>query len=239
MNELYHNWFTPYLRSEFEMLVFGTSGIPVILFPTERGRFFEAKDSGMIDSVKLLLDRSKIKIYCPDSIDDQSWCNNNIPPDERVKKHVVYEKLIIKDVIEFAQNECNSERVILAGCGLGGYNAFNLTFRHPEYVSHLFCILANYNIKKYLIGHYDDNCYFNNPPDYLPGLTEEWFSQNIQDIHIVLGTHAQDYNFKENLEMSSLLNEKGVRHWLKVHKQGTGWDLYRRLFAEYLSSLKY
>jgi esterase/lipase superfamily enzyme len=29
------------------------------------------------------------------------------------------------------------------------------------------------NIKRFLDGYYDDNCYFNNPPDYLANLSDK------------------------------------------------------------------
>ena len=54
------------------MLVFGHAGYPVILFPTSLGRYYQNKDFGLIDSVAHLLDTGKIKIYCPDGIDEQS-----------------------------------------------------------------------------------------------------------------------------------------------------------------------
>ena len=52
MNERYIRWWTPYLSRDFEMLVFGNGGgLPLILFPTSFGRYYQNKDFGLIDSV--------------------------------------------------------------------------------------------------------------------------------------------------------------------------------------------
>ena len=32
-----------------------------------------------------------------------------------------------------------------------------------------------FDIHQFLDGYYDDDCYFNNPPDFIPNLTDDWF----------------------------------------------------------------
>ncbi len=51
MNERYIKWYTPYLSREFEMLVFGNGGLPLILFPTSFGSYYQNKDFGLVDAV--------------------------------------------------------------------------------------------------------------------------------------------------------------------------------------------
>ncbi|MEW6653016.1 MAG: esterase, partial [Bacteroidota bacterium] len=80
MKEQYHTWYTQYLSRDFEMLVFGHTGFPVILFPTSKGKYYENKDNGLIDSAAHLIENGKIKIYCPDGIDAMSWYNYIIHP---------------------------------------------------------------------------------------------------------------------------------------------------------------
>src|SRR5689334_14042514 len=45
MNEHYLRWWTPHLSRDFEMLVFGNGcGVPLVLFPTSFGRYYQNKD---------------------------------------------------------------------------------------------------------------------------------------------------------------------------------------------------
>ena len=48
MNREYHKWYSPSLSRDMELLVFGHAGLPVIVFPTSMGRFFDYENRDMI-----------------------------------------------------------------------------------------------------------------------------------------------------------------------------------------------
>lgn len=216
MNEFYHKFYSQYLQRDFEMLVFGHSGQPVILFPKTRGRYYEMKDSGVINELSGHIESGKIKVYCPDTIDNESWYNYNIDPSDRVKKHLAYEKTILKDVIDFAKYELDSRRVGVAGFEFGAYHSANLAFKYPNLISNLFCFGGTYDIKRHIMGFYNHDCYFNNPPDYLPGLQDEWYINYLKemDIRIIIG--KEDQYYLENLQISEILSEKKVSHLFDI-----------------------
>lgn len=238
MQEYYHKWYTQYLSRDFEMLVFGHSGFPIILFPTSKGRYFENKDFGLVGSAWQLIESGKIKIYCPDGIDGESWYNYGIHPADRVKTHMAYERVILNDVIEFAKYETGSKSVGVAGCSFGGYHALNIAFRNPDKVSYLITMGGAYDIKQFIMGWYDDNCYFNNPPDYMNNLNDEWYLTRIKRMGIVLGTGEWDICLEENNRISRILGSKGISHWLDI-RQGTGhdWPWWKEMFPHYLSQI--
>ncbi|KAF0153586.1 MAG: hypothetical protein FD143_118 [Ignavibacteria bacterium] len=236
MQEQYHKWYTQYLSRDFEMLVFGHAGFPVILFPTSKGKYFENKDHGLIESVSHLLDDGKIKIYCPDGIDAMSWYNYIIHPADRVKTHLAYERVILYDVIEFAKFETNADKVCAAGCSFGAYHAANLAFRHPDKIKYLFSMGGAFDIKDFIYGYYDDDCYFNNPPDYLPNLNDEWYLNHIKQMKIILGTGELDICLDENRRLSAILSSKGIDHLLDIRPEtGHDWNWWKEMFLEYLS----
>ena len=69
MNREHHRWYSPALRRDMELLVFGHGGTPVLVFPTSMGRFYEYEDRGMIDAVRWKLDRGELQAFCVDSVD--------------------------------------------------------------------------------------------------------------------------------------------------------------------------
>lgn len=238
MKENYHKWYTQYLSRDFEMLVFGHAGYPIILFPTSKGRYFENKDFGLVGSASQLIEEGKIKIYCPDGIDSQSWYNYSIHPSDRVKTHLAYERVILNDVIEFAKYETGSKNVGTAGCSFGGYHALNIAFRHPDKIAYLFSLGGAYDIKQFIYGFYDDNCYFNNPPDYMSSMNDPWYLERIKKMGIVLGTGEWDICLDENKRMSSILSQKGITHWLDIrHGTGHDWQWWKEMFPSYLSKI--
>ncbi len=238
IKEEYHKYYSQYLNREMEMLVFGDGGYPVIFFPEAKGRYFSVKDNGFMEAAEHHLNEGKIKIYCPDSIDGESWYNYNIHPGERVKYHINYENMILNDVIGFAKYETGFVKVGVAGCNLGGYHALNLAFKHPDNIDSLITMGGTFNIKQFIMGFYDDNCYFNNPPDYLPGLSDPWYVDKFREMKIIMGIGEMDSSLNENKYISHLLNQKSVNHWFDMH-QNAGHELlfWKEKFPQYLDAL--
>jgi esterase/lipase superfamily enzyme len=236
MQETYKKWYTPHLSREFEMLVFGQSGYPVIIFPTSMGRYYQNKDFKLIESAAHLIDAGKIRVYTPDGIDNESWYNKSIHPADRVKTHMAYEKVIFDEVLSMAMNETGKSKVCVGGCSFGGYHAVNLAFRHPEVTGYVITMSGAFDIKQFLHGYYDENCYFNNPPDYLVNVQESEYLQAMRRMGIILSTGERDFCLEWNRQFSQILHGKGIPNWLDVRPGGEhDWPVWRQLFPLYLS----
>jgi esterase/lipase superfamily enzyme len=235
MQEQYHKCHSPHLSRDIEVLVFGHRGYPVLLFPTSMGRYYESKDFKLIDSVAWYLNEGLVKIYCPDGIDALSWYNKNIHPAQRVINHTWYDHFLLQELVPLMQRETGVHRVATAGCSFGGYHAANFAFKHPEVVKYVFTMGAAFDIKAQLDGYYDDQVYFNNPPDYLPDAQNPFF----HDIFVVLGTGTHDMCWDANEKMADILRKKGINHWLDVRNQALhDWPAWRDMFPHYLSLIK-
>ena len=202
MHEQHVRWYTRHLSRDFDLLVFGHGGYPVILFPTSLGRYYQNKDFGLVGSVAHLVDAGRIKIYCPDGIDEQSWYNQSIHPADRVRTHLGYENAILHDLVPQAMRETGHRRVCVAGASFGAYHAMNFALRHPDIVGYCICLSGSFDIRSFLDGHNDDNAYFNNPVEYLPNLQDPWFLDHIRRMGIVLGTVDRDNSRDRNLHCS-------------------------------------
>src|SRR3954447_15232527 len=84
MRRDYHNWFTHRLGRHMELLAYGHSGIPVLVFPTSQGKFYEYENSGMIHAVWRKIESGHLQFFCVDSVDSESWYNRSIHPHDRV-----------------------------------------------------------------------------------------------------------------------------------------------------------
>ncbi|MBV9127704.1 MAG: esterase family protein [Verrucomicrobia bacterium] len=234
MNERYIRWWTPHLSRDFEMLVFGEGrGIPLVLFPTSLGRYWQNKEFGLINAVRWFVDVGKFTIYCPDSVDQESFYNKSIHPADRMRTHQGYENVIVHDVFDFARRECSCHRVAVGGASLGAYHAANLAFRHPDAVNYLFSLSGAFDIRPFFDGYYDDNIYFNNPPDYLSNCNDPW---KYNHLGIVIGTGEWDVTRDESLRLSGILNNKGIRHrWDDRRWCGHDWHWWHEMLPYYLS----
>lgn len=234
MNERYLRWWTPHLSRDFEMLVFGEGGgIPLVLFPTSFGRFYQNKDFQLTEACAQYVDSGKITIYCPDGIDLDSFYNKAIHPADRIRTHIAYENVLLHEVFDHARRECSTHRVALCGASLGAYHAANIAFRHPDLVSHFISLSGAFDISDFFDGYYDDNIYFNSPYDYLPNNPDPW---RFNHMGIILGTGEWDNTRHESLRLSGILNAKGIQHWLDDRKwSGHDWNYWRDMLPYYLS----
>jgi esterase/lipase superfamily enzyme len=238
MIENYYRWNSLYLNKDLEMLTFGEGGLPIIIFPTSGGRYYEAKDRGIVNSIADFIDAGKVMLFCPDSVNNESWYNYSVYPADKVKRHNEYENCILNDVIKFANDITGYKKIGLAGCSFGGFHAVNLAFRHPEKVSHLITMGGAYDIKQFIFGYYDDNCYYNNPPDYLPNLEDEWYLSRIRKIKISLRTGDMDFCLPENINLSNILYSKNVNHELQIRPQtGHDWHWWLDMFRSYITEI--
>jgi esterase/lipase superfamily enzyme len=233
MHREYHKWASPALGREMELLVFGHAGPAMIVFPTSMGRFYDYENRGMIDALRPLYEQGRLRAYCVDSVDAESWYNKAIPPAERVLRHMDYERYILDEVYDFM----GKDRAAVTGCSFGGYHSANFAFRHPSRVSAMISLGGAFDIQQFLSVYYDDNCYFHCPPDFLPNLNDGKILDEIRRQRIVLATGETDICLNENLRLSGILHAKGLPHTLDVWGGGTGhdWHWWRDMTLKFLA----
>src|ERR1035441_6979014 len=132
MNREYHKCRSTRLGREMDLLVFGHVGLPVLVFPTSGGRFYEFEDRGMIAAFAAKLDAGRVQFFCADSVNDESWYKRKAPPRQRIARHMQYEEYVLSEVVPFIRQKNPDPRLLALGCSLGGYHAVNIALRHPE-----------------------------------------------------------------------------------------------------------
>jgi esterase/lipase superfamily enzyme len=234
LKETYQKWYSPTLGRDIEMLVIGHWGYPILLFPTSMGRYYQNKEFGLTDSVRGFVDAGKIKLYLIDGIDEDSWYAKHLPPAVRAHNHSVYDRFLNDELVPSIRREANVDKIAVAGCSFGGYHALNFAFKHPDKVAYMISMSGAFDIRSFVEGHHDDTVYFNNPVDFIHN-EEAW---KFHHMKIVLGTSEWDICLDANIQMSNLLKNKGIPHWLDIR----GWDkhdwpLWNRMFPEYVSQM--
>ena len=136
MNREYLKAFSQELHRDMEMLVFGHSGFPLLVFPTSMGRFFEYEDRGMIGTLAGKIDSGELQVFCPDAVDTESWYNKSVHPRVRVLRHMQYERYILYEVLPFIRWKNQKQGLAVTGASFGGYHAVNFALKHPDVVTH-------------------------------------------------------------------------------------------------------
>jgi esterase/lipase superfamily enzyme len=233
MQESLIHFYSHHLGRDIKIHITGTKGYPLVIFPTTLGSYGEAKDRGMIESIRWFIERGFVQVFCPDSINNDSWYGN-VQPKERVERHIQYDRFLAEEWIPQIRNNAGTNKIACAGISFGGFSASNFAFRHPDMVSHLFNLSGAFDIKSFMHGYYDDNVYFNNPIDFMPNAD----NPELWKMKIILGTSNWDICLDGNLAFSEILRKKNIPHWLDVRGDVEhDWPLWLEMFPHYVSMI--
>ncbi|MDQ6708024.1 MAG: alpha/beta hydrolase-fold protein [Acidobacteriota bacterium] len=236
MNREYHKWHSGRLHRDMELLMFGHAGVPMLVFPTSMGTFYEYETRGMIGAIANKYEQGELQAFCVDSVDSESWYNRHIHPRDRVLRHMQYENYILEEVVPLMRSRGSSDRIAVTGCSFGGYHAMNIALRHPDVFTDCITMGGAFDIHQFLGGYYDENCYFNCPPDYLEKTSNGWYlDQYRAGRRYVLATGDHDMCLGENYRLAGIMGSKGIPHWLDVWGDNTGhdWPWWQRMAMKY------
>jgi esterase/lipase superfamily enzyme len=245
MNIEYHKWQSLNLGREMELKVYGHAGKPFIIFPTQGGRFFQAEDEGIFETVKNFIDEGRICFFAVDSVDYEAWSDRNKHPHDRGIRHSAYEKYILDEVIPFIKNRAGVEtKVGTTGFSMGGYHAANFFFKHPDIFDTVIAISGLYDLKL-LVGDYtDDEVYFNSPNRFLKNLDDEHILNKLRKAKIVIcsGQGAWEEEMLDStLELKQILEEKSIPAWIDIWGKDVNhdWPWWRKMLPYFLEKLGY
>lgn len=159
------------LGREMEYKVYGEQGKTAIFFPSQDGRFYQYEDFGMIEACAPFIENGKLRIFCVDSIDEETWSAYDRPPRERILRHEEYVRYIMKEVVPEAK--ADNEMLLLAGASLGAGHAANFFFRFPPVADCLIALSGMYSTQPFFGDYMDEDIYYNSIIDYLGNMTDE------------------------------------------------------------------
>lgn len=236
MQENSIQFYSHILGRNIEVLTIGHYGKPLLMFPTSMGNAYQNHDFGMYDTIRDRIDRGEIKVYNVDSIDFQSFYGRGLSPKIKIYNYSLYMRFLAEELVPWIQRDCNVHRIAVSGCSFGGFHAATFAFKYPDLCYALLCMSGAYNIKNFMKGYFDDNVYFNNPVDFMQN-ADGWQYNHMK---IVLGTSDWDICRQDNIDMSRLLADKGIRHWYDEKRWiPHDWPLWKMMFPEYVSKLMF
>ncbi len=213
------------------MLRFGEAGLPLLVFPTSQGRFFQWEDFGMVTALGDKIAARYIQLWCVDSVDSESWYAKDRSPADRVQRHLAYERYVLEEVCPRLP-----ARPVVVGTSFGALHAVLLALRHPNRLSGFIGMSGAYDAQRWLDGYFDDSVYFTNPLAFLPGLTDVTYLRPLKGMEKkVIATGEQDPNVGESLRVGILLREKGVDPWLDVWPGWShDWPYWKEMMRRYV-----
>jgi len=242
-----HRWHSANLGRHMALKVYGHWGVPFIVFPCSRGRYFDYEGLGMISAISDFIDSGCIKLYCVDSVDAASWYDFSVSPEQRNARHEQYDRYIVDEVMPFVRSHCNQPEVrpMTNGCSMGAYHAVNFFFKHPDLFEGTIACSGLYRLDRNEFGLGPDDIpavYYNSPLNYLSGLDESWYLDQYRQRTIVVsaGQGAWDEDALEDTRaLESICRDKGIPAWIDIwgYDVNHDWPWWYKQMNHFLGKL--
>lgn len=223
MKREYYKWFSPSLKRDMELLVFGHAGSPVLFFPTRTARFYDYENWKVIDAIAEKINKGHLQVFCVDSIDLESFYCSCSHPSQRILRHIQYERYIVNEVMPLIHYTNSNKNIISAGCSLGAYHAINISLKYSKLFKKAVGMSGRYdltlqakNFSDLFNGYWDENIYFNMPTQYIPNLTDHTIIEQLKKLEIVLVVGKEDPFLPNNQFLHQNLLRKAVPNILHV-----------------------
>jgi esterase/lipase superfamily enzyme len=240
----YHKWYSPILGHDMELKVYGYFGKPVLVFPSQGGRFYDFEDWGMTNAVAKFTGSGQIKLFTVDSLDGQSWANWDAHPADRARRHQDYDRYIAEEVVPFMRQHSGGtdHKFMTTGVSMGAYHAVNFFFRHPDLFDAVIALSGLYSLRHFVDDYMDDNVYFNSPLQYLPNLNDPWYLDQYRQSHIIVAVGQgawEEEMIEDTRALQQILEQKNIPHWIDFwgYDVNHDWPWWRKMLPYFLDRL--
>jgi esterase/lipase superfamily enzyme len=221
------------LGRDMETLRFGAAGVPMLVFPTSMGRFYQWEDFGMVAELAPWIEAGWIQLVCLDSVDGESWYAKDRPPAERVARHLQYERYVLDEVLPRLPMP-----PVACGTSFGALHAVLLATRHPSRIRGFIALSGAFDTTPWLDGYSDPDTYFTNMTAFLPGLSDEAYLAPLRAMKpMVIATGADDPNAADSIKVASMMRDIGVDVKLDIWPGWShDWPYWKEMMRRYLAS---
>ena len=219
MNRQLTSWYSPALNKEMPIVSYGHFGFAILLIPTAAADYLEYERFQMMDSLAPFINSGKVRIFSIDSINKESWLNNEMLPEHKAIRHNQFNEYVFNEVIPFIRNATSNDIMIYTcGASFGALHAMNLFLKRPDSINGCISMSGVYDLTEYTKGHFDDQVFFNSPFHYLPGLNDSWYLDKIKaSHHIHIYTGSGSYEDPEaSKRIAGIFSSKGIGYDLDV-----------------------
>jgi esterase/lipase superfamily enzyme len=238
----HHGWHSERLGRGLGVRVYGHYGAPILVFPTSGGDEWEYERQGMVAALAHHVDDGRVKLFCVGSVNGEGWLNEGAHPRHRSWVQAMYDAYITEEVVPFIHGHCQTPGIAITatGASFGAYHAANSLLKHPHLFRRCLALSGVYDLRRYMDGDYDDNFYFNNPVDYVPGLSDPWILGELarDDLRLVTGTGPWE-DPGPTYRLAEVLSARGIPHSVDDWGPDGGhdWPYWKRQMNEYVSRL--
>ena len=163
MKTAYYKEYSFNLERDMEFKVYGYAGKPVLVFPSQDGRFFDFENQGMITCIQDYIESGRVQVFTCDSNDVNSWSSKSwdnrkrIEAQEQYFRYITYELCPrIYEINKEANGGIPRVAILTTGCSMGGTHALNFLLRRPDLFSGCIALSGACSARFFFPDYWDD-----------------------------------------------------------------------------------
>jgi esterase/lipase superfamily enzyme len=234
------SWYSPALNKDMPIVTYGNYGFALLLIPTAAADYLEYERFQMMEHMAPLINEGKVKVFSINSINTESWLNNEMEPSHKAIRHNQFNEYVFNEVIPFIKNNTSHDTpIITSGASFGALHAMNLYLKRPDLINGVISMSGVYDLTEYTKGFYDEQVYYNSPIHYIPNLTDHYLLEQQRNGKIIIATGSGDYEDPEaNRRFSGVLHSKSIPHELDIWGEDIkhDWPTWRKMLPHFVGS---
>lgn len=212
MKRVFKTWNSPSIGREMQLIIYGDSGTPVLLFPSAHGDVNEWDSNERIGVLETQIEEGYNQFFLIDSFAQESFMNPDLPPLKKIARFEQYQAYIMDELLPFISDINSNPFIITSGVAIGAYCSLLMALKYPANFHKVISICGYFDISVHLNGAMNDSIYFNNPVDFIPNLNDEKLLQLISSVDVRLLNYKNDPTQGDTRKMSDLLWLKFIEH---------------------------
>ncbi len=211
--------YSHFLHRDMECMIYGTGGKPVLVIPSQNGRYFDWDNFGMMELLSDWILAEKIQLFAVDTIDKETVSDETGNPHDRVRRHECWYNYVLEEALpHFLQVNGSGLRPMVTGVSMGAYHAGNFFFRRPDIFDGLIALSGVYDTRPIYGDYMDEVIYNNSPADFLAHMPPDhpWIGlYNRSRAVLCVGQGAWEGPLLDGTRrMDAVLKQKGIATWV-------------------------
>jgi esterase/lipase superfamily enzyme len=233
-------WYSERMKREATMVRWGTTGQPVLIFPTAGGDCEEIERFHLIRVLDPLISAGRIKVYSCDSVAGEAMMKQEGTPAHRMWLLNQFHQYVRHEVVPAIRTDCKTEDIPIwtTGASIGAFHSVAVTCRWPNVFHRALGMSGTWNIVRFFQSDnkYTDDYFVSSPLQFVPTLSGMHLDELRKRFILMATGEGRAENINESWSMARALGAQGVPN--RVDSWGPewhhDWPTWRNMLPKYL-----
>lgn len=214
------------LSRDMPLSIYGHGGKSCVVFPCQDGKHGDFEGFGMVNTLQPWIDSGRLRLFCVDSIDLESWSSAHHHHRHSIEMQEKYFHYITTELVPYIYDRAWSDAPMMTlGTSMGGLHAALTQLRRPDLFDAAIALSGFYNANLFFGDYMDDLVYENSPCHFLRNIADDHPYLDLyrrSRLHICIGQGRwEETLLPSNHEINQLFIDKHLPHRVDFW----GWDV--------------